>query len=184
MADELDRPTLSRCRRGDAQAFRALVERYQDRVYALCVALAGSDAEDLTQETFVRALGRINAFAWQGHDIGAWLVTIARNLIADHFKSGRYRLEVATSDLVEAGADRREEGPENEVLAAITNEALLEAVKTLGAEQQECISLRFLQGMSVAETAAIMGKNEGAIKALQYRAVKSLSRLLPEDLLG
>ena len=111
-------------------------------------------------------------------------MTIARNLIADHFKSGRYRLEVATSDLVEAGADRREEGPENEVLTAITNEALLEAVKTLGAEQQECISLRFLQGMSVAETAAIMGKNEGAIKALQYRAVKSLSRLLPEDLLG
>ena len=56
--------------------------------------------------------------------------------------------------------------------------------RQLGAEQQECISLRFLQGMSVAETAAIMGKNEGAIKALQYRAVKSLSRLLPEDLLG
>ena len=59
---------------------------------------------------------------------------------------------------------------------------LLEAVKRLNAEQQECIALRFLQGMSVAETAQIMGKNEGAIKALQYRAVKSLSRLLPQDL--
>jgi RNA polymerase sigma-70 factor (ECF subfamily) len=91
-------------------------------------------------------------------------------------------MEVTTSDLVEAGADRSEEGPEGEVLTGLTNAALLEAVKRLNSEQQECIALRFLQGMSVAETAKIMGKNEGAIKALQYRAVKSLSRLLPEDL--
>src|SRR6266496_3846928 len=54
MAEELDRPTLLRCRRGETRAFRALVERYQDRVYALCVALAGPDAEDVAQETFVR----------------------------------------------------------------------------------------------------------------------------------
>jgi RNA polymerase sigma-70 factor (ECF subfamily) len=177
---------VARAQAGDADAFGELYDRYVDVVYRYVyyrvsnVALA----EDLTSETFIRALRRITSYTWQGRDFGAWLVTIARNLIADHFKSGRYRLEVATSDLVEAGADRREDGPENEVLSAITNEALLEAVKALGAEQQECISLRFLQGMSVAETAAIMGKNEGAIKALQYRAVKSLSRLLPEDLLG
>jgi RNA polymerase sigma-70 factor (ECF subfamily) len=177
---------VARAQGGDADAFGELYDRYVDVVYRYIYYRVSniSLAEDLTSETFIRALRRISSYTWQGRDFGAWLVTIARNLIADHFKSGRYRLEVATSDLVEAGADRREEGPENEVLAAITNEALLEAVKTLGAEQQECISLRFLQGMSVAETAAIMGKNEGAIKALQYRAVKSLSRLLPEDLLG
>ena len=139
-------------------------------------------AEDLTSETFLRALRRITSYTWQGRDFGAWLVTIARNLIADHYKSGRYRLELATSDLVEAGADRSEDGPEDAVLTGITNAALLDAVKRLNPEQQECIALRFLQGMSVAETAAIMGKNEGAIKALQYRAVKSLGRLLPQDL--
>jgi RNA polymerase sigma-70 factor (ECF subfamily) len=177
---------VARAQSGDPDAFGELYDRYVDVVYRYIYYRVSnvSLAEDLTSETFIRALRRITSYTWQGRDFGAWLVTIARNLIADHFKSGRYRLEVATSDLVEAGADRREEGPENEVLAAITNDALLEAVKTLGAEQQECISLRFLQGMSVAETAAIMGKNEGAIKALQYRAVKSLSRLLPEDLLG
>jgi RNA polymerase sigma-70 factor, ECF subfamily len=177
---------VGRAQSGDADAFGELYDRYVDVVYRYIYYRVSnvSLAEDLTSETFIRALRRITSYTWQGRDFGAWLVTIARNLIADHFKSGRYRLEVATSDLVEAGADRREEGPENEVLAAITNEALLEAVKALGPEQQECISLRFLQGMSVAETAAIMGKNEGAIKALQYRAVKSLSRLLPEDLLG
>jgi len=177
---------VSRAQSGDHEAFGELYDRYVDVVYRYIYYRVSNAtlAEDLTSETFLRALRRISSYTWQGRDFGAWLVTIARNLIADHFKSGRYRMEVATSDLVEAGADRSQEGPENEVLASITNEALLEAVKKLNPEQQECVSLRFLQGMSVAETAAIMGKNEGAIKALQYRAVKSLSRLLPEDLLG
>jgi len=175
---------VRRAQSGDAQAFGELYDRYVDVVYRYIQYRVSNTAlaEDLTSETFLRALRRITSYTWQGRDFGAWLVTIARNLVADHYKSGRYRLEVATSDLVEAGADRSEEGPEAEVLAGITNAALLEAVKRLNAEQQECIALRFLQGMSVAETARIMGKNEGAIKALQYRAVKSLSRLLPEDL--
>ena len=176
---------VGRAQQGDADAFGELYDRYVDVVYRYVqyrVANAAL-AEDLTSETFLRALRRITSYTWQGRDFGAWLVTIARNLIADHFKSGRYRMEVATSDLVEAGADRSEEGPEGEVLASLTNATLLEAVKQLNSEQQECIALRFLQGMSVAETAQIMGKNEGAIKALQYRAVKSLSRLLPQDLM-
>ncbi|HEX4654306.1 MAG TPA: ECF subfamily RNA polymerase sigma factor, BldN family [Mycobacteriales bacterium] len=175
---------VRRAQEGDSQAFGELYDRYVDVVYRYVHYRVSSTAlaEDLTSETFLRALRRISSYTWQGRDFGAWLVTIARNLIADHYKSGRYRMEVATSDLVEAGADRSEEGPEGAVLAGLTNAALLEAVKQLNSEQQECIALRFLQGMSVAETAQIMGKNEGAIKALQYRAVKSLSRLLPEDL--
>jgi RNA polymerase sigma-70 factor (ECF subfamily) len=176
---------VKRAQGGDAEAFGELYDRYVDVVYRYVqyrVANAAL-AEDLTSETFLRALRRISSYTWQGRDFGAWLVTIARNLIADHFKSGRYRMELATSDLVEAGADQRLEGPEDEVLASLTNETLLEAVRRLNSEQQECIALRFLQGMSVAETAAIMGKNEGAIKALQYRAVKSLARLLPQDLM-
>jgi len=175
---------VRRAQGGDSNAFGELYDRYVDVVYRYIHYRVSSTAlaEDLTSETFLRALRRITSYTWQGRDFGAWLVTIARNLIADHYKSGRYRMEVATSDLVEAGADRSEEGPEGEVLAGLTNEVLLDAVKQLNSEQQECIALRFLQGMSVAETAQIMGKNEGAIKALQYRAVKSLSRLLPEDL--
>ena len=70
--------------------------------------------------------------------------------------------------------------PESAVVDHITNVALLTAVKQLNPEQQECIVLRFLQGFSVAETALAMGKNEGAIKALQYRAVRALARLLPD----
>ena len=176
---------ISRARAGEGEAFAELYDRYVDLVYRYIYYRVGSVAlaEDLTSETFVRALRRLPKFEWQGRDFGAWLVTIARNLIADHYKSGRYRLEVATEDIVlAANARGSAEAPEREVIESLTNRTLLEAVKRLGAEQQECIVLRFLQGLSVAETALAMGKNEGAIKALQYRAVRTLGRMLPSDL--
>ena len=175
---------VERAQAGDAEAFGLIYDRYLDTVFRFIYFRVGNRqlAEDLTADTFLRALKRISSFTWQGRDLGAWLVTIARNLVADHFKSGRYRLEVTTGDVLDA--DREDRGPEGSPEAAvvdhITNVALLTAVKQLNPEQQECIVLRFLQGFSVAETAQAMGKNEGAIKALQYRAVRALARLLPE----
>ncbi|MFV2099720.1 ECF subfamily RNA polymerase sigma factor, BldN family [Micromonospora sp. LOL_024] len=175
---------VERAQAGEAEAFGLIYDRYVDTVFRFVYFRVGNRqlAEDLTSDTFLRALKRIGSFTWQGRDLGAWLVTIARNLVADHFKSGRYRLEVTTGDVLDA--DREDRGPEGSPEAAvvehITNVALLTAVKRLNPEQQECIVLRFLQGFSVAETARSMGKNEGAIKALQYRAVRALARLLPD----
>jgi RNA polymerase sigma-70 factor, ECF subfamily len=175
---------VERAKAGDAEAFALIYDRYVDTVFRFVYFRVGNRqlAEDLTADTFLRALRRIGSFTWQGRDLGAWLVTIARNLVADHFKSGRYRLEITTGDVLDAEReDRGPEGsPEAAVVEHITNVTLLTAVKQLNPEQQECIVLRFLQGFSVAETAKAMGKNEGAIKALQYRAVRALQRLLPE----
>ncbi len=169
---------------GHAEAFGRIYDRYVDSVFRFIYFRVGSRplAEDLTADTFLRALKRIESFTWQGRDLGAWLVTIARNLVADHFKSGRYRLEVTTGGVLDADTPDRgpDASPEVAVVHHITNVALLAAVKQLNPEQQECIVLRFLQGFSVAETAQAMGKNEGAIKALQYRAVRALHRLLPD----
>ena len=179
---------VERAQGGDTDAFGLIYDRYVDTVFRFVYFRVGNRqlAEDLTADTFLRALKRIGSFTWQGRDLGAWLVTIARNLVADHFKSGRYRLEVTTGDVLDA--DREDRGPEGSPEAAvvdhITNVALLTAVKQLNPEQQECIVLRFLQGFSVAETAQAMGKNEGAIKALQYRAVRALARLLPDGFQG
>jgi RNA polymerase sigma-70 factor (ECF subfamily) len=175
---------VERAQAGESEAFGLIYDRYVDTVFRFVYFRVGNRqlAEDLTSDTFLRALKRIGSFTWQGRDLGAWLVTIARNLVADHFKSGRYRLEVTTGDVLDADReDRGPEGsPESAVVDHIPNVALLTAVKQLNPEQQECIVLRFLQGFSVAETAQTMGKNEGAIKALQYRAVRALNRLLPE----
>ncbi|MFI2710099.1 ECF subfamily RNA polymerase sigma factor, BldN family [Micromonospora sp. NPDC018662] len=179
---------VERAQAGESEAFGLIYDRYVDTVFRFVYFRVGNRqlAEDLTSDTFLRALKRIGSFTWQGRDLGAWLVTIARNLVADHFKSGRYRLEVTTGDVLDA--DREDRGPEGSPEAAvvehITNVALLTAVKQLNPEQQECIVLRFLQGFSVAETARAMEKNEGAIKALQYRAVRALARLLPDGFHG
>ncbi|OEV13416.1 ECF subfamily RNA polymerase sigma factor, BldN family, partial [Streptomyces nanshensis] len=172
---------VERAQDGEAEAFGRLYDQYSDTVYRYIYYRVGgrATAEDLTSETFLRALRRIGTFTWQGRDFGAWLVTIARNLVADHFKSSRFRLEVTTGEMLDANEVER--SPEDSVLESLSNAALLEAVRRLNPQQQECVTLRFLQGLSVAETARAMGKNEGAIKTLQYRAVRTLARLLPRE---
>ncbi|MFF3495823.1 ECF subfamily RNA polymerase sigma factor, BldN family [Streptomyces sp. NPDC002795] len=172
---------VERAQGGEADAFGRLYDQYSDTVYRYIYYRVGgkATAEDLTSETFLRALRRIGTFTWQGRDFGAWLVTIARNLVADHFKSSRFRLEVTTGEMLDANEVER--SPEDSVLESLSNAALLDAVRRLNPQQQECVTLRFLQGLSVAETARAMGKNEGAIKTLQYRAVRTLARLLPDD---
>ena len=72
------------------------------------------------------------------------------------------------------------EGPETAVLASLTNEVLLKALTQLPNEQRDCLIMRFLQGMSIAETAAVLGRSDGAIKQLQLRGVRNLAKLMPE----
>jgi RNA polymerase sigma-70 factor (ECF subfamily) len=173
---------VRRAQQGDAEAFGELYDHYVSLVHRYVYHRVGdrATAEDVTSETFVRALRRIDSLSFQGRDVGAWLVTIARNLILDHVKSSRYRLEVATADMRDA--DRATEGPEDAVVTHLTNQQLLACVQQLGSEQQECIVLRFIHGLSVSETAEIMGKKDGAIKALQHRAVRRLATLVPDGL--
>ena len=173
---------VHRAQGGDAEAFGELYDHYVTMVHRYVYHRVGdrATAEDVTSETFVRALRRIDSLSFQGRDVGAWLVTIARNIIRDHVKSSRYRLEISTADMRDA--DRATDGPEDAVVQHLTNQQLLACVQQLGSEQQECIELRFLHGLSVSETAEIMGKKDGAIKALQHRAVRRLAGLLPDGL--
>lgn len=175
---------VQRAQDGDQKAIAHLYQRYQNTIFRFVYFRVGNRpiAEDIAQDAWVRALKRLPSYEYQNKDLGAWLVTIARNLIADYFKSGRYRLEVTTGDVLDPNREERgpEGHPELTVVGHLSNVALLTAVKKLNPEQQECIVLRFLHGLNVAETATAMGKQEGAIKALQYRAVRSLARLLPE----
>ncbi|MCK2214637.1 sigma-70 family RNA polymerase sigma factor [Actinomadura sp. ATCC 31491] len=177
------RALVLHAKNGCTESFGTLYDRYVDLVYRYIYFRVGSHqlAEDLTSETFLRALRRIADFTWQGRDFGAWLVTIARNLVTDHFKSGRYRLEIPTGEIIDVPLDGSHI-PENAVVTAIINDRVLRAVRELNPEQQECVVLRFLHGLSLAETALIMGKKSGAIKALQFRAVRALARALKHDL--
>ena len=169
-------------RAGDADAFGLLYDHYQGSVYRFLFYRTRSAvlAEDLTSETFFRALRSMQGFRWQGKDFGAWLMTIARNLATDHFKAGRTRLEMTTEDMGQH--DDATDSPEAAVLAGITNEILLEALTRLPDEQRDCLVMRFLQGMSIAETAAVLGRSDGAVKQLQLRGVRNLAKLMPEGM--
>jgi RNA polymerase sigma-70 factor, ECF subfamily len=173
---------VTRAQAGDGHAFGQLYDRYVDTVYRFIYFRVNDRtlAEDFTSETFLRALRRIGTISYQGRDIGAWFVTIARNIVLDHMKSARHRLEYTTGDTIEG--DDRAPSPETAVLEQLTNERLMAAVHELGDEQRECVMLRFIQGFSVSETAAVMGKNDGAVKALQHRAVRKLADLIGGDL--
>lgn len=167
---------------GDGEAFGQLYDRYVDAVFRFIYFRVNDRAlaEDFTSETFLRALRRITTISYQGRDIGAWFITIARNIVFDHMKSARHRLEITTADTLEGGPAAA--SPESAVIDALTTDRLMSAVRQLGEEQRECVMLRFIQGYSVSETAEVMGKNDGAIKALQHRAVRKLAELVGAEL--
>ena len=170
---------VERARAGDRQAFAGLYDRYFTVVHRYIFWRCGDRtlADDLTSETFVRALRAIRSFQYQGRDPSGWFVTIARNLLLDHFKSARVRLEVVTDD--KAGVELEAEGPEREVLGRLAAAEAMTYVRRLSPEQQECIVLRIFEGLSIRETAERMGKTEGAVKALFHRAIRRLATWMP-----
>jgi RNA polymerase sigma-70 factor (ECF subfamily) len=173
---------VRRAQTGDSDAFGQLYDRYVTGVYRFCYYRTSSTqlAEDLTSETFLRALRAIGSFRWQGRDFGAWLTTIARNLVTDHYKSGRARLETVSDQLPES--TEVAPGPEDLTQIRLTHEVLAKALHRLPDEQRDCVVMRFLQGLSIAETAEALERSGGAVKQLQLRAVRNLAKWLPEDL--
>jgi RNA polymerase sigma-70 factor (ECF subfamily) len=171
---------VGRAQAGDPEAFGLIYDRYFATVFRFIYFRVGNQqlTEDLVSETFLRALKRIGSFTWRGSDFGAWLVTIARNLVADHYKSARRRYEVTSGGT--PGVDRVDRGlegsPETAVVDHIVGVALWAEVERLTADQRDCLVLRFLRGLSVDETAQAMGRSRTAVKALQHRACRELRR--------
>jgi len=170
---------IERARTGDRHAFGELYDTHVDAVYryVLYRVREPSDAEDLTSEVFTRAFANIHRYRWQGKSFLAWLYTIARNAVTD-----RRRRQRPTVDLDDAYGVA-EEGPTAHDLAALSEQvdALRGAVKHLTTEQQEVLSLRFVENMSSRQVAKMLGKNEGAIRALQFRALGRLRKLMTAE---
>lgn len=166
---------------GDANAFAQLYDRYVDQVFAYVLRRVGNRhvAEDLVGDVFLRAYRRLPTFEWQGVDLGAWIVTIARNRVNDHFKSARFRLE-RTVDQVRDEPTQGPDDPERVALAREMARTLGQALERLKDEHREVIELRFVHHLSVAETAEVMNRSVGATKALQYRALRALAEEVKE----
>jgi RNA polymerase sigma-70 factor (ECF subfamily) len=155
---------VAAAQQGDREAFGRLYSRYAPGVSRFVGSrLRDRDlAQDLTSETFARALRRIDSVSYQGRDAGAWFTTIARNLITDHVKSSRVQRETVTAEFDDAGTDH--ESPEQAAIRTETAADVRRRVSQLPTDQQECIRLRFFNELSVAETAAVMAATRARSK--------------------
>ncbi len=162
---------------GDRGALEDLYLIHFDRIYGYLHLSVGNrhDAEDLTNQVFIRMLESIDRFVWRSVPFSAWLFRIAHNLAMDHFRAGRrWHPE---EDPPEAPGSL-ERSAEDAALHTLGRESMLGMIEGLSPDQQQVLTLKFVFDFSNREAAAILGKTEGAIKALQHRALASLQRSL------
>jgi RNA polymerase sigma-70 factor (ECF subfamily) len=170
---------IDRARGGDRAAFAELYDSYVDSVYRYLVyrVREASDAEDLCSEVFTRAFANIHRYRWQGKSFLAWLYTIARNAVTDRRRRERPTVDLDTAfGLAEDGPTAHDRAVHGEQVVALRG-----AVKHLTSEQQQVLSLRFESNLSSRQVADLLGKNEGAIRALQFRALGRLRKLLRDQ---
>jgi len=173
------RALVERAKEGDQEAFEELYLLQFDRIYGYLQLSVGNrhDAEDLTNQTFVKMIESIDRFEWRKVPLSAWLFRIAHNLAMDHFRSRRrWQPEEEPPEL--PGSEAR--SAEDEALHTIGRESMFELIESLSEDQKQVLTLKFVFDFSNAEVGMILGKSEGAVKSLQHRALGSLRRQLAE----
>ncbi len=170
---------VDRAKNYDREAFALLYEENFDRIFRYITLKIGNrmEAEDLTQQVFMKALKSIASFKWQNVPFSAWLYKIAHNQVVDYVrKQNRQPVSELNEDITAS-----DDNPLKATELKIETEQLAKAINKLTPLQQEVIALRFSCEMPIARVAAIMGKKEGAIKALQHSAVQSLRKIMVVD---
>lgn len=167
-----------RASKGESAAFGLLYDRHVAAIYRYVYYRVRDDAEaeDLTSDVFMRALKAMPRYEPRQAFL-AWLYRIARNAVIDHARRGNRRVSFEDA-LKHPDADRVVE-PETEVLAHSDNIALRTALGKLTPLQQEVVVLRYLEGFSTQEVARIVGKREGTVRGIQFRAIGALRLLIP-----
>jgi RNA polymerase sigma-70 factor, ECF subfamily len=166
---------VERAQGGDGGAFGELYERFapEIRLYLLRQLCGQHEAaEDLTEEVFVKVLRRLGDYQMRGLPFSAWLYRIARNHLIDHLRATRHR---ATAPL-DAVPDLPAPDAERDLAGALDRHELAQALARLSDEQRRVVSLRFLEGLTTAETAQFMSKTEDAVKKLQARGLTRMRK--------
>lgn len=171
---------IRRAARGDAEAFGDLYVRYLDGIYQYIFYKTGNEkrAEDLTEHVFLSAWGAIDGYESRGYPFSSWLYRIAHNAVVDHYRTEKDERPLDSMAFTLADDAL---GPEETLMKKREVSRLLEALAQLSEEKQELIILRFVEDLSHAEVAQILGKSEGACRVMQHRALASLSEILGRD---
>jgi len=170
---------LERAREYDPAAIAEIYDRYSLRIYNYIYHRLGNAhlAEDLTASVFVRMLEAVRSSkAWRTSFSG-WLYRIAHNLVVDHFRTGQQDRNVPLEDWPLASGEH----PADVAERSLTQQRLRMAISQLTDAQSLVITLKFIEGMSNAEVAALTGKSQGAVKSLQFRGLAALRRLMDEE---
>jgi RNA polymerase sigma-70 factor, ECF subfamily len=164
---------------GDAWAFGMLFDHYHAAIYRFIASRVHrpTDAEDLTQLVFVKALEALPRYEARGVPFGGWLFRLARNAVIDHVRTRHEHADL------ESVGDRPDADAGPEEISAVRQElaAVAAALESLTDEQREAIELRFFAGLSAREAAVAMGKQEGTVRGLQFRGIAAIRRHLGVD---
>jgi RNA polymerase sigma-70 factor, ECF subfamily len=173
--ESLDR-LVADAKRGNTEAFGRIFDEYAGPIYRFIASRVSrpSDAEDLTQLVFVKALEALPRYEARGVPFGGWLFRLARNAIIDQIRTRREHLSLVVA------TTRESEEASPEAMASLRDDLdrVATALTELTDDQREVIELRFFAGLSVAEAAEAMGRQEGTIRGLQFRAIGALRRSL------
>lgn len=162
----------------DRDAFGSLFEAYKDIIYRFLLFKVGDSvlAEDLLQDTFVKALVNIDKYEWRGLPLEHWLIKIARNVTVDHWRTDKSQREQDIDPMFDLHDTNKP--PDERVMAGLEVEALSEALVNLPDDRREVVILRFIEGYPNADVANVLGKSTSAVRQLQMRALNQLKGLM------
>jgi len=166
---------VRRAQQHDQQALAQLYEEHFNKIYRYVAIRIGNEmeAEDVTQQVFLNTLQSISSFQWRGISFSAWLFRIAHNQVVDYWRKKKRAALPLDESLANSDSN-----PQLVAEHELDIKQLLLATKQLTEAQREVISLRFTSGLPTAEVAKIMGKSQGAVKALQHSAIVALRKAL------
>ena len=175
-----ERAVVEAAKKGNQEALSTLYEFYFPRVYRYVASRVGSseDAEDVTEEVFLKILSNLKKFSWRGLPFGAWVFRIARNETVSHAR--RQKSRAPSVPLVDTIPDESQDHV-SAVEIGMTLEAVRQATAQLPKAQRDVIALRFGAGLSVAETAASLKKTENNVRVLQHKGIAKLKSMVRRD---
>lgn len=174
-----DTDLLERLRRGEREALATIYDEYSPAIYRYLYRRVSNAriAEDLTGQTFLKLLEAIHKDQLWHTSFKSWLYRIAHNLVVDYYRKHKSKRLVELHEHLEGNQPKLDQT----IIQRLDLQRVQYALQYLTEEQAQVIVLRFGEGLSNREVANIMGKSEGAIKALQHRALKALRQLLTEE---
>jgi len=167
---------VQRVQQYDQEAFAQLYEKHFDKIYRYVALKIGNqaEAEDMAQQVFLNALESISSYKWKGIPFSAWLFRIAHNQVVDYLRKRTRRPATSLDESLTVS----DSDPQRMAERKLDIEQLILATRQLTPVQQEVICLRFAGELPIAQVAKIMGKSQGAVKALQHSAIVALRKVL------